>query len=87
MNLDPYKFSPFTVFKLIECDQEILTRTNKGWLKDKNKGWYKYLFIDRESGDIIICKPLIEIEGVLILSPAFQRENIKDLLAFKLCNN
>lgn len=87
MNIDPYKFSPFTVFKLIECEKEIINQYNKGWLGDINKGWFKYLFIEQESGELIICKPIINIEGILILSPDFQKKDMKSILAFKLCNN
>lgn len=87
MNINPYKFSPFTIFKLIECEQHILKQYNKGWLGDINKGWFKYLFIEAESGDILICKPIEEIPGILVLSSGFQRNDIKDILAFKLCNN
>ncbi len=87
MNIDPYKFSPFTIFKLLECRDKTVTQHNNGWLEDKNKGWFKYLFVERESGDIIICKPIEFIPGILVLSPEFQKEQIETICTIKLCNN
>ncbi len=87
MNIDPYKFSPFTVFKLIECKKPILVKYNNGWLGDKNKGWFKYLFIEPESGDVLICKPLKVIKAIIEISPEFQENDMQTIFAFKLCNN
>lgn len=87
MNINPYHYTAFTVFRLIQCKQVIINQFNKGWLGDKDKGWFKYLYVEPISGDIMVCKPNEYIRQIILITPEFEKEEIEYIFSFKLCNN